>query len=468
MTNKMPRLIPWMISISALVFFVTSVARHLLYKSTAFDLGIFDQAVYLISQGLNPISSYMGYHILGDHAAFIFYPIAALYKIYPSVYWLFALQAISLAGAALPLWYLCLQAGLVSKQAIAIVAAYLLYPVVLNVNLFDFHPEVMAVPAFFTAILWARAGKIWGFIASVIWILSCKAVLSLTVLAMGVWLLIFEKRRWCGAIAIALGISWFLISTQVIIPSFSGKEAAAVGRFAYLGNSVQEIAMNLILKPGAVWGKILSWENFGYLILLLSPVIWGISRVALPPLVAAIPCVAINILADYQPQKDLVHQYSLPALPFLMVALIASLAANRTWVKSPRIIIIWSVVTFLCLAKYTHFGGRYLQCLHTWQATNQAIAQIQTSGSVSTTAEIATHLSHRQIIQEVYPQSSPEQLQEFDYILLNTCRPDWLSRGGFATNLVKQLKNQPEFNLIYAQDEVYLFTSQRKQSQPKK
>jgi len=83
-----------------------SALRHVLLQSSAFDLGIFDQAVYLISQGKTPISSFMGFYILGDHAALIFYPLALLYKIYPSVYWLFAVQAISLASGAIPTWYI--------------------------------------------------------------------------------------------------------------------------------------------------------------------------------------------------------------------------------------------------------------------------------------------------------------------------------------------------------------------------
>ena len=70
------------------------------FHSTAYDLGIFDQAVYLISRGEPPISTLLGFHILGDHAALIWYPISLLYKIYPSVYWLFGIQSIALSVGA--------------------------------------------------------------------------------------------------------------------------------------------------------------------------------------------------------------------------------------------------------------------------------------------------------------------------------------------------------------------------------
>ena len=85
------------VAIATAVFFSFSGLRHALFKSNAYDLGIFDQAIYLISQGLTPISSLMGFHILGDHASWIFYILALPYKVYPTVYWLLLIQALAFA-----------------------------------------------------------------------------------------------------------------------------------------------------------------------------------------------------------------------------------------------------------------------------------------------------------------------------------------------------------------------------------
>ena len=167
--------------ISTIIFLMTSIIRHLLFQSNALDLGWFDQAIYLISVGENPIVSFQDFHILGDHAAFILYPIALFYKLYPSVYWLFLIQAIALSLGAWPTWLLANQAGLKSDQCIAIAVAYFLYPMIFNLNLFDFHPEVIALPTLIWAIYMARIKNFWGFILAILIILSCKAVLSLTV-----------------------------------------------------------------------------------------------------------------------------------------------------------------------------------------------------------------------------------------------------------------------------------------------
>ena len=170
-----------LIGISLVILFICSSLKHILFQSTAWDLAIFDQAVYLISQEKTPISSFLNIHILGDHAAFIFYPLSLFYKIYPSVYWLLLIQAFSLSFAALPVYYLSQYNSLNQLKSLTLSLVYLLYPLIFNINLFDFHPDVIAV----SSILWAILAAFWNnlglFVLAIIITLSCKSVLSLTI-----------------------------------------------------------------------------------------------------------------------------------------------------------------------------------------------------------------------------------------------------------------------------------------------
>lgn len=451
--------VSWMIGASALILFACSSLRHALFQSGAFDLGIYDQVVFLMSQGQPPISSFLGFHHMGNHAAWAVYPLSLAYKIYPDVHWLLAVQAVALAMGALPTWHLARQAGLTVQQAIAMAAVYLLYPLVFNMNLFEFHPEVMALPVLLGAVLAARLDRKGWFCLSIIFVLGCKAVLSLTVAAMGIWLLVFEKRRLCGAFALIAGLGWFLIASQVIIPFFSDSEAAAVERYSYLGNSVLEIASNVVLKPELIFGRVISLDILEYLGLLILPVIWGLSPQHLTPLVSAIPTLVLNILSDKHAQRDLIHQYSLPVLPFLLLAVISSLAANQGWLRNRRAIILWSLLAFFALAKYGYFWSRYLDSLDTWQATRQALSEIHTQGSVLTTHTIAPHLTHRRLIDFVDELSPPTDLTQFDYVLLNVRHSGGTSSPEFAASLVNQLKNAELFQLGYQRDDVYLFVN---------
>lgn len=394
---------------------------------------------------------------MGDHAAAILYAIALFYKIYPNVHWLFFVQSLALASGCWLTGQIALQAGLKSPQAEAMAVVYLLYPVVFNVNLFDFHPEVLLVPGILGAVLVARGGKIAWFCACVILTLSSKAVLSLTVAAMGFWLLVFEKRRLYGAIALAAGIAWFLIATQVIIPFFSGGEAAGVGRYSFLGDSVLEIILNLFLKPGIVLSQIFTLPNLEYLALFFAPVIWGLSLRHLAPLVGILPSLAMNLITDTSAQKDLIHQYSLPALPFLLLAIISAIASGDAWFQRKRWIVLWAVVSFLALAKFGFFWTKYLEHLDTWQATKEAIEMVETKGGVLTAAQIAPHLTHRPYVRLALDEAKDTDLEQFDYILLNLRHPGWQSSPETVQFFRDRAQQIPAFKLKYQQDDVILF-----------
>lgn len=450
--NKLLVIIP----ISILILLISSIARHELFNSGG-DLAFFDQCVYLISQGKNPISSVLGFHALADHAAWILYPIALLYKIYPTVYWLFLVQSLSLSLGAIPAYFLSINAGLKESQAIVIVVIYLLYPLIYNANLLEFHPDTIAVPALFMAILSARKQKIVWFCASVIVILGCKAVLSLTVAAMGVGLLLFEKRQLYGIIAIATGIAWFLIANKIIIPFF-GHDAALINRhlyrYSYLGNSFSETLKIILLQPKLIFSNIFSLINLEYLFYLFVPVIWGLRPKYMIYMIAAIPCLALNLLADHPSQKNLIWHYSLPIIPFLTLSLIAYIATNQNLIKRKKAIILWSLFWFFALGKFGFFAGKYLKNLDNLQATKEAISLVKTQNSVLTTDIIVPHLTHRELITFKY---NINELNNFHYILINVRNPGLVASKADYNNLVNQLKTNSELKLKFQKDDVYLF-----------
>jgi uncharacterized membrane protein len=451
--------LPGLVIGSTCILFFASSFRHLLYQSTAWDLGIFDQAIYLISQGKPPFSSFLDTHILGDHAALIFYPLALFYKIYPTVYWLLLIQAIALSLGAIPIYRLAKQASINDRLALTLSGVYLLYPLIFNLNLFDFHPDVIALPALLWAILAARKKQLWTFIIALLIVCSCTGLLGLTVASLGFWLWL-EKKRLYGAIAFLLGSTWFGIASKIIIPFFSHNPESLnrhLSRYSYLGNSYLEILQNLALKPELFGGGLFNGTNIGYLFLLLIPLLWGLRPRYLLPLVAALPALFMNLLANDPGQKDLLHQYSLPILPFLLLAVIDAAAAQKSWLQRPRWILLWALVCFFALAKVGYFIDRYLSSWDTWQATNTAIAEIKTEGGVLTSAEIAPHLTHRALLKLAVNGSENLDLAQFDYILLNYRHPGWESSPELVSILLNQLEKDPHFQKKYQQEDVILF-----------
>lgn len=455
-TNNTSNRLLVVIAISVLILLISSIARHELFNSGG-DLAFFDQCVYLISQGKNPISSVLGFHVLADHAAWILYPIALLYKIYPTVYWLFLVQSLSLSLGTIPAYFLAINAGLKESQAILIVLIYVLYPLVYNANLLEFHPDTIAVPALFMAILAARKQKIVWFCASVIVIMGCKAVLSLTVAAMGLGLLLFEKRKLYGIVGIASGIAWFLIANKIIIPFF-GHDAALINRhlyrYSYLGNSFSGILKIILLQPKIIFGNIFTLINLEYLFYLLVPVIWGLRPKYIIYMIGAIPCLALNLLANHPSQKNLIWHYSLPIIPFLILSIVAYLTANQNSMKFKRVIIVWSLFWFFALGKIGFFAGKYLKNVDNLHATKEAIALVKNQDSVFTTDIIVPHLTHRELISFKY---NINELNNFHYILINVRNPGLVVSTADYNILVNQLKTNSKLKLKFHKDDVYLF-----------
>jgi uncharacterized membrane protein len=459
--NLIPPRLFWVLMVAvALIFFTCASLRHLLFQSNALDLGWFDQAIYLISQGQPPIVSLQGFHILGDHAAGLVYPLALFYKLYPSVYWLLALQAITLAVGAWPTWQLARQLGLGERESLTMAGVYWLYPLVFNVNLFDFHPEVFALPALLWAV-WSARGKRWGvFSIALIIILSSKAVLSLTVAMMGVWLMIGEKRRRFGFMSLLAGVAWFLIATKGIIPAFSGAEAAAVMRYGFLGDSVGEIILNLFLKPQVILSHLFTTANFVYLLLLVAPVLWGIWGRAWGMLIPAMPALFLNLITDYTPQKNLVFQYALPILPFLLLMAMTHWQQGTTWLKRPRWILLWATIAFLALGKYTFFVGPYWQHWDDLADLQTAVRLVPSGDRLLTAPHIAPHLSHRPEIHLAIRAEAPFALDRFDSILLQTNHAGWPDSEDTVNELHQQLNQSSQFDSVYHEGNVVLYRRQ--------
>lgn len=455
-----PKSVPWLPALIggyALGLFVLSSLRHALFQSGALDLGYHDQILYLLSRGEPPIVSFWGYHFLGGHAEWIYYGLALLYRVYADVHWLLLIQAVALAIAAWPLDQLAHQAGLAPFQRQTVVLAYLLYPLVFNINLFDFHPEVLALPLILTAVWAARARNPWVFTLATTLILGCRASLSLVVLFMGLWLLLFENRRWYGAYAVLIGGLWFGIFTQILVPWFKPDGYHALARYGELGDSISQVLVNSLLQPGVMLTQLFTPANLEYLVLLLVPLLWGVSLRHLAPLVACLPVLAMNLITDYQPQKDLIHQYSLPILPFLLLVVISTLASGGGWLRKRPFILAWCLVCFVALAKYSYFTSLYLASLDTRAANQQAIAQVTTRGNVLTTHEIVPHLTHRPGIQFTSEQYRNADLANYEYVLLNLRHPGYDSSEELAQHFLDTVAADPAFEKAFEQDQVYLF-----------
>ncbi len=209
----------WLISALLVgLFWCLAALKHALLQSTGFDLGIYDQVAWQMSQGLEPRSTLLGLHHMGNHGAWMFYAIAPLYRLVPSVHWLFFTQALGLILTAWPLWHLGVQAGLRPRERWLVCGLWWLQPVVFNVNLFDFHPETWAMPLLALAIWTNRAERRWLWLLSLFLLMGCRDGLTLIVIGLSMEQALRRRWRWAME-ALVLGGAGFCCWPRVFIPS---------------------------------------------------------------------------------------------------------------------------------------------------------------------------------------------------------------------------------------------------------
>src|SRR5215212_2410264 len=94
-----------LVALFAAAYTLYGIFRHRHFASSAYDLGIYDQAVWHLSRFETPASSIRGYsHMFGDHFNPVMALFAPLYWIVSSPETLIVAQAVLLALSIVPVW----------------------------------------------------------------------------------------------------------------------------------------------------------------------------------------------------------------------------------------------------------------------------------------------------------------------------------------------------------------------------
>lgn len=299
-----------------------------------YDLATFSQAAWLIAHGQAPFVTIRGLHLLGDHAYPVFYPIAWMTRLLPTIPTLLAVQAAALAAGIVPLWSLARKvAGLDVTGAAAVSVAYAAFPALHNVNFFDFHPEVLAVPALIGAVLFALTDRWWPYAGCVALALACREDISLVVLFLGV-LLVLEHRRRAGVATMAAGLGWLVVTTQVLQPHFAGSfvQAAFLERY---GEGIGEIVATMAGDPLRVLGDLLTAQNGVFVVAMLAPVLF-LPLLAPRYLVPVVPLEILYLLSSRETAHTIEAQYTVSAIAFVFVATTMALPRVTAWLGDRR------------------------------------------------------------------------------------------------------------------------------------
>jgi uncharacterized membrane protein len=465
------RPLPGRVAAAAVALFAALWGLALLRHHTllgSYDLGYFDQAGWLLRHGRTPFVTVRGIHLLGDHGSFAFYPMAFLGR---GVAGLLAVQAALLAAGAVPLWLIGRRMSGLSKPACwALLGAYALYPAVSNVDLFDFHPEALVVPALLGAV-WFALGvrtpegnrRTWpstvAYFVCVAAVLACREDVAVTVACLGL-LVAVEGRRVLGLTTVALALAWMAVDLAVVLPHFAGGSYVQGNRFGQYGATLGSAGRFMLGHPLTVAGDFATKPNAYVLLGLLAPLLF-LPLLAPKYLLPGLPLQLAYLLTNVPAAHSLTAQYTVTTIPFVFVACAFGL---RRVEHLRRLLVVTAAVGFVIFATASprHEPWRWAHRDRVDRARLAAAAMIPSDAPVSSTIRMWPLLAERAdlynfpIPYELYdPQSrDPKPLAvrqaQIHWIVLDTAdRQQWTGLEAGARLRLLAPDNPLGFHVVF-------------------
>ena len=397
-----------MISLYIAVFGSLTWSQQSNFGTFGFDMGIYDQGIWLVSRFKTPFLTVRGLNFFAHHVNLITLGLVPFYWLGGGPHLLYAVETVAMALGAVPVWLLARDRLGNAWLALVLSASYLLYPSLEWINWWHFHPDALVITPLLFA-YWLSTRRRWGWFCLAVGVaLSCKEDAALAVLALGLVMWLRNRERRAGLLTAAAGAAWFVICTKVVIPIANGGRAPFyTDLFPGLGTSVTSIAFNLVRHPSRWIRPATARSRWTY----YAQLFWPVALLALlEPFVLLIagPQLLVNVISGHGYTHDIKYHYSSIVIVGVFLATVeacarwgrtqagrrflvglvgaASLAANVAWSPSPLGV------------KY--HSGIWATAQPKHRAVNAAIRLIPGGAPTAATYYLVPHLTHRTLIYE--------------------------------------------------------------------
>lgn len=310
-----------------LIISVLSILKYEALQTSYYDLGFYES---LLTK-YNLEKSWM--YVFNTHINIFIVPYAFFYRLVSSPYTLLIIQSFSIAIAGYLVAIIFTKKTKCQKTIFFII--YYLYAPVWYGSLVDFHFEhlfVLLSSIFYFTIESEIKHKKEIIISICVSLCLIKEVYALFVVMLGIYIAFKYKSYLLGAIISTFALLYFVLSTQIIIPSFSnGQNTLSMwnNAFAYLGNNMWDMFIKLIKEPGIIFKELLTDnKKILYIIFLFGPFLF-LSILSPLELIPIIPILFISILSHNQNHYSIVNQYSTGIIVPIFIAFIESIGKTN-------------------------------------------------------------------------------------------------------------------------------------------
>lgn len=431
----------------AVVFSGFTIFMYYVFKSYAWDLGIFVQALwttvnkgkffyYTIELSVNPSGSFFGAHFSP-----ILFLVLPIYAVFESPFTLLVLQSVVLALGAVPI-YLIAKKHLGDRlSAVCLAAVYLTYPAIQGVNCFDFHTEAF-IPLFFLLAFYYIDDKKWfKGLLFVLLTLSTIEFAPVLIMFLGAYLTLKEaftkdptersrsllKRMFFPALLIVIAVIGLLLAFFVIDTLNPIKSTGLPGNWTYWGSSLSGVVLNILTHPvEALTYMVTPWDKVFYLFSLLGPLL--MLPIFCPEFLLAVPWLIAAPLSENAAYYSIYFQYSAFAIGQLFIAFIFSVKRlslfgndGRRNLKLQRTVVAFAlVITILFSVAVSPIGlpdlsSRSVEITPHSVLINDMLKLVPNNASIATENDIFPHVAQRE---NAYILTWPMPM-EVEYILVD-------------------------------------------------
>jgi len=390
-------------TVFVLVYGGLMVARHHLFYVHAFDFGIFDQGLWLLSRFQEPFVTVRGLHLFADHSSYLMLLLVPLYWVLPAQELLIVLTVVLLAAGG-PLSYaLARSFGATPGLSAVVAAGFLLHPALTWAARDGFHPEYAAIPLVIAAVLLIKKNHDgWALVLIAAAILT-KEDAALLLVPLGIYIAVVMGRRKTGAVIAVASAAAMALSFGVLLPHFSPTGTVLYSdRYDALGTGILGIGWGMLTRPQVVLSGLLAPTSLGYLAAIVFPI--PLALLAPRALILGIPTLLANVLSEHTYQSSIKYHYT--AYLIAVVAIAAATGVPKLVGRSRGVITAAVVVSLGAgLGAQVWLGPTPLAPPPSWPPADRAVmrealAMIPEDTVVSAFDSFVPHLTHRTTVYE--------------------------------------------------------------------
>lgn len=418
------------------------------------------------------------------HVRPVFYPLAAVYRLFPYPPSAPILQILAIGFAAIPLFALGCRTLGCSRSASLLAAGYLLYPS-WTFAAPDFHLETITPLFFFASLLLFEKNRSAAGFAAAIGVVLLKEVGALAVMGMGLYLIAARRHYRWGVLLILAAAFYFYIATYMVTPTASGNPYRYIARYSRLGGSLGEVMLSPIQKPAVFLNTFLSLGKVQFLLVLLLPVLFT-------PLLSfrSLAGLSIPLLVFFLSQRKedltIVNRHVPYLIPFLFAgALHALILLKRRWPGLASVVpcaiallgIGWGLPPLKSIFPGTRTWVDLIEenafmVVHrrgpefpepTAETMREALRLIPQDASVAVGGSfLLVRLCHRRELYIV-----PHQPEHTEYILIHDRWSWWpISRRANKNKVIREALADPSYEKIIDRDHILLLRKKRPEQEP--